>query len=89
MPHFPANAWWEQKWNDTHPSQNRSWKITHKQEVLKIDMGCYLSNIYITKYCQVIKEQYVEYFYSRQTCFWSREQVAGMIFKIDIDDHWF
>ena len=39
MPHFPANAWWEQRGNDTHPSQNRSWKITHKQEALKIDMG--------------------------------------------------
>ena len=60
---FPVNAWWEYRWNDTPPSQNRSWKITHKQEVLKIDMGWYLSNIYFTKYCQVIKEQYVEYFY--------------------------
>ena len=39
MPHFPVNAWWEHRWNDTHPSQNSSWKITHKQEALKIDMG--------------------------------------------------
>ena len=54
-------------------------KLSRRIWVLKIDMDWYLSNIYFTKYCEVLMEQYVEYFYSRQTCFWCREQVAGMI----------
>ena len=39
MPHFPVNAWWEFILSDSHLLHIRSWKITHKQEALKIDMG--------------------------------------------------